>query len=74
VHHIVGTETGSCTHLRTDYDGPGYRSARNGMGFGIDVGALKEGASAQWMARRPLVRRTDKQMEEMELGTKRHLD
>ncbi|KAI0029153.1 SacI homology domain-containing protein [Vararia minispora EC-137] len=56
------------------YNGPGYRSARNGMGFGIDVGALKEGASAQWMARRPIVRRTDKQVEEMELGTKRHID
>jgi hypothetical protein len=44
------------------------------MGFGVDVGALKEGANAQWMIRGPGARRTDKQMEELELGSKKHID
>ncbi|TFY83312.1 hypothetical protein EWM64_g701 [Hericium alpestre] len=51
------------------YDGPGFRSAHKGKGFGMDVGKLKAGASAQW-----LKRRTDKQMEEIELGTKKRVD
>ena len=55
-----------------NYTGPGYRSGHKGKGLGIDIGRLKEGANAKWMAQG--VRRFDKQMEEIELGSKRHLD
>ncbi|THH17404.1 hypothetical protein EW146_g3395 [Bondarzewia mesenterica] len=54
------------------YNGPGFRSAHNGKGFGMDIGKLKAGASAQWLASG--VRRTDKQVEEIELGTKKRVD
>ena len=45
-----------------------------GLGIDINVGALKDGASAKWMARMGPVRLQEKAMEEIELGTKRHLD
>jgi hypothetical protein len=54
------------------YNGAGYRSGRHGTGFGLDFGKLKSGANAQWMTRSFL--RSDKQMEEIELGAKRHVD
>ena len=54
------------------YNGPGFRSGRHGTGFGLDFGKLKSGANAQWMTRGFL--RSDKQMEEIELGAKRHVD
>ena len=54
------------------YSGPGFRSAHKGKGLGVDVGKLKAGANAQWLARG--ARRTDKQMEEIELGTKKRVD
>ncbi|KAI0308011.1 SacI homology domain-containing protein [Multifurca ochricompacta] len=54
------------------YDGPGYRSSHHGTGFGLDFGKLKSGANAQWTTRG--IRRSDKQMEEIELGAKRHVD
>jgi phosphatidylinositol 4-phosphatase len=54
------------------YNGPGFRSGRHGTGFGLDVGKLKSGANAQWMTRG--TRRLDKQIEEIELGAKRHVD
>ncbi|ETW87575.1 hypothetical protein HETIRDRAFT_378661 [Heterobasidion irregulare TC 32-1] len=54
------------------YSGPGFRSAHKGKGLGVDVGKLKAGANAQWLARG--ARRTDKQMEEIELGTKKRMD
>ncbi|KAI0322321.1 SacI homology domain-containing protein [Amylostereum chailletii] len=55
-----------------NYNGAGFRSGQKGKGLGVDIGKLKEGANAQWMAHG--ARRPDKQMEEIELGTKRHLD
>jgi len=54
------------------YSGPGFRSGRHGTGFGLDFGKLKSGANAQWMTRG--MRRSDMQMEEIELGAKRHVD
>jgi phosphatidylinositol 4-phosphatase len=54
------------------YNGPGFRSGRHGTGFGLDFGKLKSGANAQWMTRG--MRRSDMQMEEIELGAKRHVD
>jgi phosphatidylinositol 4-phosphatase len=54
------------------YNGPGFRSGYHGTGFGLDFGKLKSGANAQWMARG--IRRVDKQFEEIELGSKRHVD
>ncbi|KAI0274857.1 SacI homology domain-containing protein [Gloeopeniophorella convolvens] len=54
------------------YDGPGFRSGHHGTGFGLNFGKLKSEANAQWMARG--ARRSDKQMEEIELGAKRHVD
>ncbi len=54
------------------YNGPGFRSGRHGMGFGLDFGKLKSGANAQWVTRG--TRRSDMQMEEIELGAKRHVD
>lgn len=55
------------------YDGPGYRSANKGKGFGLNVGRLKEGAGAKWLAK-PGMRRGDRLMEEIELGTKKRMD
>ncbi|TFY69019.1 hypothetical protein EVG20_g3317 [Dentipellis fragilis] len=54
------------------YNGPGHRSANNGKGFGVDIGRLKAGASAQWMKHGQ--RRVDKQFEEIELGAKKRVD
>jgi hypothetical protein len=54
------------------YNGPGFRSSRHGTGFGLDFGKLKSGANAQWVTRG--LRRSDMQMEEIELGAKRHVD
>jgi hypothetical protein len=54
------------------YNGPGFRSGHHGMGFGLDFNKLKSGANAQWVTRG--IRRSDMQMEEIELGAKRHVD
>jgi hypothetical protein len=54
------------------YNGPGFRSGRHGTGFGLDFGKLKSSANAQWVTRG--LRRPDMQMEEIELGAKRHVD
>jgi hypothetical protein len=54
------------------YNGPGFRSGRHGTGFGLDLGKLKSGANAQWVTHG--IRRSDMQMEEIELGAKRHVD
>ncbi|KAI9511793.1 SacI homology domain-containing protein [Russula earlei] len=54
------------------YHGAGFRSGRHGTGFGLDFGKLKSGADAQWVTRG--IRRSDTQMEEIELGSKRHVD
>lgn len=54
------------------YNGPGFRSGYHGTGFGLDFGKLKSGANAQWMTHG--IRRVDKQFEEIELGSKRHVD
>lgn len=54
------------------YNGPGLRSSHHGTGFGLDFGKLKSGANTQWVTRG--MRRSDKQMEEIELGAKRHVD
>ena len=54
------------------YSGPGFRSAHHGKGLGVDIGKYKAGASAQWLVHG--LGRTDKQMEEIELGTKKRVD
>jgi len=54
------------------YSGAGFRSGRHGTGFGLDFGKLRSGANAQWVTRG--IRRSDMQMEEIELGAKRHVD
>lgn len=54
------------------YNGPGFRSGHHGTGLGLDFGKLKSGVNAQWMTRGFL--RSDKQVEEIELGAKRHVD
>ncbi|KAI0044382.1 hypothetical protein FA95DRAFT_1545168 [Auriscalpium vulgare] len=54
-----------------NYSGPGYRSGDHGKGLGLDVGKLKAGASAQWMAHGL---RRDKHLEEIELGTRKRID
>jgi hypothetical protein len=53
------------------YNGAGFRSGYHGTGFGLDFGKLKS-ANAQWVTRG--FRRSDMQMEEIELGAKRHVD
>ncbi len=54
------------------YSGPGFRSGRHGTGFGVDFSKLKSSANAQWVTKG--IRRSDMQMEEIELGSKRHVD
>jgi len=54
------------------YSGAGFRSGYHGTGFGLDFGKLKSGANAQWVTHG--IRRSDMQMEEIELGAKRHVD
>jgi len=54
------------------YNGAGFRSGQHGTGFGLDFGKLRSGANAQWVTRG--IRRSDMQMEEIELGSKRHVD
>jgi len=54
------------------YSGPGFRSGYHGTGFGVDFSKLKSSANAQWVTKG--VRRSDMQMEEIELGSKRHVD
>ncbi|KAI9444996.1 SacI homology domain-containing protein [Lactarius indigo] len=58
--------------LTIHYNGPGFRSGHHGTGLGLDFGKLKSGVNAQWMTRGFL--RSDKQVEEIELGAKRHVD
>ncbi|KAI0281599.1 SacI homology domain-containing protein [Russula aff. rugulosa BPL654] len=53
------------------YSGPGFRSGYHGTGFGIDFSKLKSSANAQWVTKGI---RSDMQMEEIELGSKRHVD
>ena len=53
------------------YNGAGFRSGHHGTGFGIDFNKLRSGANAQWVTRGI---RSDMQMEEIELGAKRHVD
>jgi hypothetical protein len=54
------------------YSGPGFRSGHHGTGFGADFSKLKSSANAQWVTKG--IRRSDMQMEEIELGSKRHVD
>ena len=54
------------------YNGPGFRSGHHGTGFGLDFNKLRSGANAQWVTRG--LQRSDMQMEEIELGAKRHVD
>jgi len=54
------------------YSGPGFRSGYHGTGFGVDFSKLKSSANAQWVTKG--IRRSDMQMEEIELGSKRHVD
>jgi hypothetical protein len=54
------------------YSGPGFRSGHHGTGFDVDFSKLKSSANAQWVTKG--IRRSDMQMEEIELGSKRHVD